>query len=34
LNTGAALVFTIKDGKAHDLHGVQEDLDEWNAFWS
>jgi hypothetical protein len=34
LNTGAALVFTIKDGKAQDLHGVEEDLDDWDAFWS
>jgi hypothetical protein len=34
LDSGAALVFTIKDGKAQDLHGVEEDLDEWNEFWS
>ena len=34
LNTGAALVFTIKDGKAQDLHGVEEDLDDWDEFWS
>ncbi|HEY7010679.1 MAG TPA: nuclear transport factor 2 family protein [Jatrophihabitantaceae bacterium] len=34
LNSGAALVFTIKDGKAQDLHGVEEDLDEWDNFWS
>jgi hypothetical protein len=34
LNTGAALVFAIKDGKAQDLHGVEEDLDDWDAFWS
>jgi ketosteroid isomerase-like protein len=34
LNTGAALVFTIKDGKAQDVQGFQEDLDVWNDFWS
>jgi len=34
LDTGAALVFTIKDGKAQDVRGFQEDLDVWNDFWS
>jgi hypothetical protein len=34
LDTGAALVFTIKDGKAQDVQGFQEDLDVWNDFWS
>jgi ketosteroid isomerase-like protein len=34
LDTGAALVFTIKDRQARDIHGVQEDLDEWDEFWS
>jgi ketosteroid isomerase-like protein len=34
LDTGAALVFTIKDGKAQDMQGFQEDLDDWNDFWS
>jgi ketosteroid isomerase-like protein len=33
LDTGAALVFTIKDGKAR-MCRVPGDLDVWNDFWS
>jgi ketosteroid isomerase-like protein len=34
LDTGAALVFTIMNGQAHDIHGYQEDIDAWDEFWS
>jgi ketosteroid isomerase-like protein len=34
LDTGAALIFTVRDGRAQQIHGVQEDLDEWDEFWS
>jgi uncharacterized protein len=34
LDTGASLLFTIKDGLAHDIHGYQEDLADWDQFWS
>jgi ketosteroid isomerase-like protein len=34
LDTRASLVFTVNDGQARDIHGYQQDLDEWDEFWS
>jgi ketosteroid isomerase-like protein len=34
LDTRASLIFTVSDGKARDIHGCQEDIDDWDAFWA
>ena len=34
LDTRASLTFTIVDGIARDIHGGQEDIDEWDEFWA
>ena len=34
LDTRASLTFTIVDGIARDIHGRQEDIDEWDEFWA
>ena len=34
LNTSASLIFTISNGMAVDIHGCQEDIDAWDAFWA
>ena len=34
LDAEASLVFTVVDGTARDIHGFQEDIDTWDAFWA
>lgn len=34
LDAWTALNFTIHDGVARDIHGYQEDVDQWDDFWA
>lgn len=34
LDSGTALIFTVVDGTARDIHGCQQDIDEWDEFWA
>ena len=34
LDTRASLTFTVVDGIARDIHGCQEEIDEWDEFWA
>lgn len=34
LDTRACLIFTVVDGTARDIHGCQEDIDDWDRFWA
>ena len=34
LDAGTVLIFTVRDGAAQNIHGCQEDIEEWDNFWA
>jgi ketosteroid isomerase-like protein len=34
LDAGTVLIFTVRDGAAHDIHGCQDDIQQWDDFWA
>jgi ketosteroid isomerase-like protein len=33
LDARTVLIFTVMDGTARDIHGCQENIDDWDNFW-